>query len=141
MSKQQIYRQSGAVPYFIEYGKIYYVMITSMSGNWIFPKGLVEPHLKPWESALAEAEEEAGITGEMYPKVIATYEFKKWGGLCRIHMFLLKITDIFSTWEEQHCRERFICTFDQADRIIHHRIKKVLYKADKKIRKISPNDS
>ena len=136
MHDKRVYIQSGAVPFLIDQDQISYVLITSMGGNWIFPKGLVEPAMKPWESALAEAEEAAGVTGQIIPDVIATYEYEKWSGLCRIDMYLLKVTDIFKTWEEQPYRQRKICSFKEAKRIIHHRVKNVLHKADLRIKSL-----
>jgi len=125
----RIYKQSGAIPYFIENEIIKYVLITSNSGNWIFPKGLIEFGMKPWQSALKEAEEEAGISGEVFMDVVATYEYKKWGGLCQVDMYLLKITEIYDTWDEKMFRKRKICTFKHASQIIHGKVKDVLIKA------------
>ena len=134
MSDDIVYKQSGVVPYFIEQNRINYVLITTMRGNWIFPKGLTEPDMEPWESALQEAEEEAGVTGDVIPRKIATYEYEKWGGLCRIDMYLCKVTKIYDTWDEDMYRERKICSFKDAREIIHKRVLEVLIKADKEIR-------
>lgn len=135
MQNERIYKQSGVVPYFIEQNEINYVLITSMGGNWIFPKGLIEPDMEPWESALQEAEEESGVTGDVVPHKIASYEYEKWGGLCRIDMYLLKVTEIYDTWDEDMYRERKICSFEEARNIIHKRVMGVLIKADREIRK------
>ena len=61
-----IYRQSGILPYKFVDGNIFLLLITSRKGNrWIIPKGIVEPHLTPVESASQEAFEEAGIEGAL----------------------------------------------------------------------------
>ena len=134
MNNDIVYQQSGVVPYFIENREIKFVLITSMGGNWIFPKGLVERHMTPCESALKEAEEEAGVYGDIFPGKIASYEFEKWGGMCRVDMYLLKVTDICDTWDEDMYRERKICSFEEAKQIIHKRVRDVLKKADKVIK-------
>lgn len=134
MLNNRIYKQSGVVPFFMKQNVINYVLITSMKGNWIFPKGLIEPGMEPWESALLEAEEEAGVSGDVIPRKIATYEYEKWGGLCRIDMYLLKVTEIYNTWDEYMYRKRKICLFDDARTIITRRVLDVLLQAEREIR-------
>ena len=61
--KDRVYQQSSVVPWLKEDDEVSVVLITSQSGNWIVPKGLVEPEMTPIESAAKEALEEAGAEG------------------------------------------------------------------------------
>ena len=67
-------RQAGALPYAIVEGRMAFLLITSRrSGKWIFPKGIIEPNMTPWESAALEAVEEAGVTGDISSEPIGSY--------------------------------------------------------------------
>jgi 8-oxo-dGTP pyrophosphatase MutT (NUDIX family) len=60
-------------------------------GNWIFPKGHVEPGETAAEAALRETQEEAGVDGDLLGKV-GTLEFD-WGGRrYRVDYFLIRAT-------------------------------------------------
>jgi 8-oxo-dGTP pyrophosphatase MutT (NUDIX family) len=133
VSQINFYEQSGAVPYFIRDHIIHYVLITSSGGKWIFPKGVKEPDMNPWDSALKEAEEEAGVRGTIFSQEISSYTYKKWGGVCKVRMYLLTVTAILDSWEEDFMRERRICIFEQAKQIIQKRLHKVLVKAHQMI--------
>ncbi|MFP4388072.1 MAG: NUDIX domain-containing protein, partial [Desulfococcaceae bacterium] len=63
-SSERIIKQSGVAPYLVENGERRYVLITSMAGDWIFPKGMLEPDMTARESAAREGLEEAGVEGE-----------------------------------------------------------------------------
>jgi 8-oxo-dGTP pyrophosphatase MutT (NUDIX family) len=101
-----IYRQSGAVPFRVREGAIEVLLITSMSRErWIIPKGIVEPGLTPAASAAEEALEEAGVRGELAGPV-GRFELRKWGGVCTVEVFLLRVTDIDERWPESDVRQR-----------------------------------
>jgi phosphohistidine phosphatase len=110
-----LFRQSAAIPYLRDGDGLKIVLITSnSSGQWIFPKGVVELGLTPWESAAKEAEEEAGVVGEISDEVISEYEYEKWGGTCHVQVFALKVDEVLTTWDEMHARERTIVDADEA---------------------------
>ena len=59
-------RQSGLIPYRrTESGLDVLLIVSRNSGNWIVPKGHLEPGLSPRESARNEAIEEAGVDGNI----------------------------------------------------------------------------
>ena len=101
------YVQSGVIPYRIREGRIEVMLITTMRRKrWIIPKGIVEPGLTPEVSAAYEAEEEAGVRGEVSAQPLGSYQREKWGGTCTIQVFTLKVTEVLETWPECTARER-----------------------------------
>ena len=100
-------QQSGVIPYRIVDGEIEIMVITSSTGKrWVIPKGLVEPDMTPQDSAAKEAWEEAGLIGNVLPTLLGTYEYPKWGGICRVDVFLLQVEIVLENWPEAKKRKR-----------------------------------
>lgn len=58
--------QAGAIPFRLRDGDLEILLISSRSsGDWIVPKGMIDPGLTPQQAALQEAEEEAGVRGRL----------------------------------------------------------------------------
>jgi len=107
--------QSGVIPYRLRDGNIEVLLITSMSSKrWIIPKGLVEPGMTPQDSAAKEAGEEAGVIGEVLPTLMGTYDYRKWGGICRVEVFLMRVEMVLEDWLEAQYRKRRWCTVEEA---------------------------
>ncbi|MGK5091757.1 NUDIX hydrolase [Deltaproteobacteria bacterium TL4] len=101
------YEQSAVIPYRLNGEEIEILMITSRKKKrWVIPKGIVETQMSPEESAAKEALEEAGVEGQVEPNAIGEYFYEKWGGICRVQVFLLEITMMYSNWMEADFRER-----------------------------------
>lgn len=101
------YSQSAAIPYRVKDGRLEVLLITSLKRKrWIIPKGLVEPGLSPAESAAKEALEEAGVVGEASEEPIGTFEVPKWGGVCDVDVYLLRVTGELSHYKEHGIRKR-----------------------------------
>lgn len=100
-------RQSAAIPFREKNDELYVLLITSRSdGRWIVPKGHVEPYLSPAESAAREADEEAGVRGELLDRCVGSYRDTKYGHARHVDVFLLRVTQIFDDWLEKNERER-----------------------------------
>ncbi|MCG8583187.1 MAG: NUDIX hydrolase [Pirellulales bacterium] len=101
------YEQSGVVPYRTIDVETEVLLITSVKkGNWIVPKGIVEPGYSPAESAIKEALEEGGVVGQVVGSSLGAYEQEKWGGVCRVHMFAMTVHEQLDHWPEAHVRQR-----------------------------------
>jgi len=112
------YRQSAVIPYLYDQGGTKVLLITTLkSRKWTLPKGIVEPGLSPWFSALKEAFEEAGIRGEVEKQVFGRFEYFKWGGTCSVEVFLMRITQMLDKWPEQQ-RDRCLVDPCAAQQII-----------------------
>ena len=107
------YKQSAVIPYKIVAGKLEVLMVTSRKKKkWIFPKGIIEPNLTPSESAQKEAEEEAGVRGDILEEKIGDYVYAKWGGDCSVQVYGQKVNHLFETWEEDFRLRKWI-NFDE----------------------------
>jgi len=77
------YAQYAALPYIRLDGDIRVCLITSRgTKRWIIPKGWPKPPFEPYEQAAREAEEEAGLVGEISTDPIGSYTYRK-----RLHFF------------------------------------------------------
>ena len=102
-----LYHQSAAIPYFPADDGCRVVLITNRKQTgWIYPKGVVERHLSAPESAANEAWEEAGVVGTVNDTLLDTYTYEKWGGICRVEVYPLEISEILDEWEEMDFRQR-----------------------------------
>lgn len=122
--------QAGAVPVRANGNEPQFLLVTSQRGNWIFPKGIVEPGDSREETAVKEAREEAGIHGTVLPNTVGAYETKKWRSHCVVHLFLLRYLEDCDWWEESDIRERRWCNYDDALRLIKKpELRKILSQA------------
>jgi 8-oxo-dGTP pyrophosphatase MutT (NUDIX family) len=108
------FNQSAVLPFRTNHHVLEILLITSVrKKRWIIPKGIVEPNLTPQESAIKEAYEEAGISGHILDIGIGEYRYKKWGGVCHVLVYPLRVEKIHNTWPESNLRER--CWFEAKD--------------------------
>lgn len=101
------YRQSGVIPVRWKNGAAQVLLVTAGRGTrWVIPKGIVEDHLTPAKSAAKEAWEEAGVTGETSRRMLGRYAYEKWGGVCRVLVYLMPVQEAHRDWPEAHVRRR-----------------------------------
>ena len=92
-------------------------MITSRKKKrWVMPKGVIEPELCARTSAIKEALEEAGIEGPVSDEPIGTYCYKKWGGTCRVHVYVMRVEQVLEMWEESHRDREWVPLREAVDR-------------------------
>ena len=114
------YPQSAVIPFQVKKHKIKILLITSFkTKQWIFPKGIVEKHLTPQDSALQEAAEEAGIEGEILNMKLGEYSYLKWGGICDVQVFPMLVTKVLDDWPEANMRKRKWVSIDKAANLIN----------------------
>jgi 8-oxo-dGTP pyrophosphatase MutT (NUDIX family) len=110
-----VYEQAAAIPFRIAKGKAKILLITSnRRKHWIVPKGVIEDWQSAKEAAQEEAYEEAGVQGKIIGGKIGNYEYAKWGGTCRVDVFLLRVDDELKEWPESEFRERRWADISQA---------------------------
>ena len=131
-----VYKQSAVIPFREKSGRLLVLLITARnSGNWIVPKGLIEPGLSDRESAAMEALEEAGITGEVSTRAVAQYSYNKWGGTCDVSVYLMKVKHELDDWLEKDERKRKWVRAEKAVGLVKRReIKDMLEKLSNHIK-------
>jgi len=107
--------QAGTIPYRIRNGRPEFCLITSIrKGNWGFPKGVIDPGETPEETALKEAEEEAGLHGHVVGDPLGQYEYRKWGTVLLVTVYLMQVTAVDDEWDEADLRQRRWCRAEEA---------------------------
>lgn len=97
-----------------------FLLITSRSTKrWVIPRGNPIKHLSPWQAAMQEAYEEAGLSGYVSPAEIGTYHYEKWrrkrpNDDAEVHVFPLYVTEQSSSFPERHQRTRRWFTREEA---------------------------
>jgi len=126
------YNQSAVIPYRFSGDNVEVLIITTRKKKkWIFPKGIIEHGLSAKESAKKEAAEEAGVNGEVLPQEIGEYNYKKWGGTCKVKVFSLKVANIQDKWEENFRERKWIQIPKAKNYIFNENLIKILYDFDK----------
>ncbi len=112
------YRQSGVIPYRRSDTGLEVLLITTRKRKrWIIPKGVVEPHLSPRESAGMEAYEEAGIRGRTTDRSLGSYSYDKWGGVCTVEVFVMKVDEVLDDWPESFRKRKWVTPLEAADMV------------------------
>jgi 8-oxo-dGTP pyrophosphatase MutT (NUDIX family) len=132
------YLQSGVIPFQIKKNRIKILLITSLkTKQWIFPKGIIETHLTAQESALREAEEEAGIEGEVLNIKLGEYSYLKWGGVCEVEVFPMHVTRVLDEWPEANLRLRNWVSLEKAQSLINKKeLRDLIIKFEENTKKI-----
>lgn len=113
--------QSGVIPYRWRGGRLQVLLITSRrSGEWVVPKGQLEPDMTPHDSAAKEAVEEAGVVGRVGDASLGAFEYEKWGGLHAVEVFELEVTRELSEWPEKGERSRKWVYAEEAPGLVKH---------------------
>ncbi len=119
LKKTKKFDQAGVVPFRFRDGDIEFCLITSRnSGRWCFPKGIIDLGETSIETALKEAEEEAGLSGEICGKPLGSYEYSKWGRTLSVVVMLMKVRKAADQWEESQVRERRWVTLAKATELL-----------------------
>jgi 8-oxo-dGTP pyrophosphatase MutT (NUDIX family) len=74
--------------------------------NWIIPKGFIEYHMTPFQSAKKEAFEEAGVRGTNSTKILGSYLVYKNGSELHTKIYSMKVTRVFKDYPEKNLRKR-----------------------------------
>lgn len=111
--------QAAAIPFRIRDGVAEICIVTSSNGRkWGVPKGIVDPGHSKQETALIEAEEEAGLTGELLGSPVGTYKYRKWGMDLSVVVFLMHVQAVADEWDEMNIRSRQWVSPEQARDLI-----------------------
>ena len=94
-----------------EDGELEVLLVTSReTKRWVVPKGWPMKGKKDHEAAAQEAVEEAGVTGRVEKRPLATYQYWKRRDnhfdFCDVRVYLLQVEEHLKTWREKGQRER-----------------------------------
>ena len=122
--------QSGVIPYRKKNGRTEVLLVTSIKKrNWIIPKGFIEYHLSPFQSAKKEAFEEAGVRGSNSTKILGSYMVYKNGSELLTKVYSMRVTRVFKDYPEKNLRKRkWLSTTDAAKKVSIPEIAKMIRK-------------
>jgi 8-oxo-dGTP pyrophosphatase MutT (NUDIX family) len=107
---------AGAVPFRRDGGVPEFCLVTSRrTGQWIFPKGTIDPGDSAESTALKEAHEEAGLRGRLLDaEPLGRVVLGRRGTASSVAMYLMEVTACEDEWLESHVRERRWAVYDVA---------------------------
>jgi 8-oxo-dGTP pyrophosphatase MutT (NUDIX family) len=117
--------QYAALPYVHLADGLRICLITSRgTKRWIIPKGWPKAQLRPHELAALEAEEEAGLLGDIASDPIGSYSYRKRlhffsSVTCRVLVFPLQVNAQEVRWPERGERELAWTTIVEAARMVN----------------------
>jgi 8-oxo-dGTP pyrophosphatase MutT (NUDIX family) len=111
-------QQACAVPFRRLESQLEFCLITSSSGRWIFPKGIIDRGCSPEETALRESYEEAGLHGRILDNPLGCFEVSKSDDTVTVLAFLMEVRRSDSDWPEFTLRDRTWATAEQAEELI-----------------------
>ena len=116
---KELYSQAGVIPFRTDAaGRLEVLLIRRTDRKkWGIPKGLIDAGSTPEDTALDEAAEEAGIAGDLSDEPVGYFAFKKWGGICHVSVFLMRVTEVYPQYPEQNRRSRRWFPLDAAAEI------------------------
>ncbi|CAH0473147.1 unnamed protein product [Peronospora belbahrii] len=88
--------------------------------QWIIPKGGWENDESAVESALREADEEAGVMGDIVGSLGSLDFLSQQGKPCRFYGFKLLVTDVYEHWAEKTRKRKWVL-FNEACELLKHR--------------------
>ena len=122
--------QSGVIPYRKKNGRTEVLLVTSIRRKkWIIPKGFIEYHLSPFQSAKKEAFEEAGVRGSNGTKILGSYMVYKNGSELLTKVYSMRVTRVIKDYPEKNLRKRkWLSTTDAAKKVSIPEIAKMIRK-------------
>ena len=100
-------RQAAVIPYRIRKQHVEVALVTTSKGKgWIVPKGSVDAGERPRDAAIREADEEAGLRGEVAQRPVGRYLHVASDRRSRVDVYLMRVTKIRERWLEDRRRER-----------------------------------
>ena len=103
----RVHRKAAVIPYRIRKKRVEVALVTTSTGRrWIVPKGTVATGEHARDAAMREAEEEAGLLGVLPRKPLGRYRHVNEDGPCCVDVYLMRVTDVLDTWQEERRRRR-----------------------------------
>lgn len=128
-------KQSGIIPYRRTGRGIEVLLVTSNTRKrWIIPKGNIEAHLNPMESARKEAFEEAGVKGRVRGVPFGTYLHETAGVPTPVDVFLMEVEYVLQRWPEDQDRIREWMSIETAyERVLETGLKNLIRELDEEL--------
>ena len=136
MARRVACEQAAVVPFRVRRGgSVEIALITTADGKrWILPKGWIDAGESAAESALREAEEEAGLLGRVVGAALTRYEYAKADSRRVVAVFLMRVTEELESWPEDHRRRRWMAPDEAAERLEGDELRRIVGLARRRLR-------
>ena len=125
------FTQSGVIPWRRRGDELEILLISSRKRRrWVIPKGVKEPHLSAAASAAREALEEAGVEGAISSRSLGSYRYRKWGGVCTVEVFALRVETILDDWPESSRQRAWLSPAEAARRVDEADLRRLILKLE-----------
>ena len=106
--------QAGCIPVRLRRGQVQVLLVTSRyTGQWLAPKGTIDPGETPDFTAARETWEEAGVYGHILD-FLGYFDYPRGPEVGRVEVFALQVTGQTPSWDEQKARNRKWFSLDAA---------------------------
>lgn len=128
--------QSGVIPYRRKNGTLEVLLVTTIrKRNWIIPKGFIEYHLSPFQSAKKEAFEEAGVRGSNTTRILGSFKARKNGSELLTKVYSMRVTAVYKDYPEKNLRKRkWLSATDAAKKVSIPEVAKMIRKMNRRRR-------
>jgi 8-oxo-dGTP pyrophosphatase MutT (NUDIX family) len=128
--------QSGVIPYRRKNGTLEVLLVTTIrKRNWIIPKGFIEYHLSPFQSAKKEAFEEAGVRGSNTTRILGSFKARKNGSELLTKVYSMRVTAVYKDYPEKNLRKRkWLSATDAAKKVNIPEVAKMIRKMNRRRR-------
>lgn len=113
-------KQYGVLPYVKRSGKTKIILVSRRrNGGWIVPKGNLVTNKSKRESALVEAYEEAGLTGELDKNIEFRFCITSHGAKIDLTLYPMRVNKAqVKKWPESHQRKRIEVSCERAKSLV-----------------------
>lgn len=140
--KGEVRTQFAGLCYRINQGKLEILLITSRrSGRWIVPKGWPMDSKTPFETAMQEAWEEAGVLGKAKPRCLGIFSYNKFVEgeddlPCLAMLYPIKVKSLVADYPEKGQRRRkWFSAKKAAQRVVEPELARMIRDFDPKMLK------
>jgi len=130
----RVHQQAAVVPYRIRNERVEVALVTTSRGKgWIVPKGSVDRGERPRDTAIREAEEEAGLRGIVTRNPIGRYHHVKGNLHSQVDVYLMRVTSVLENWLEDNVRRRRWMRLSDAADCVRKELHEFIYHLEAKL--------
>jgi 8-oxo-dGTP pyrophosphatase MutT (NUDIX family) len=113
------HKQAAVIAYRLDGEHLEIALVSRSNGRgWTVPKGSLDRGESGREAAVREAEEEAGLLGELTREPIGRYCYSKQNERYQVEVYVLRVTVALESWREAaHRRRRWMAVEEAMERL------------------------
>jgi 8-oxo-dGTP pyrophosphatase MutT (NUDIX family) len=113
------HKQAAVIAYRVHGEHLEIALVRRSNGRgWTVPKGSLDRGESGGDAAVREAEEEAGLIGELTGEPIGRYRYSKQNERYQVNVYVLHVTIVLESWREAaHRRRRWMAVEEAIERL------------------------